>query len=63
VTFALAPTAPASGTVTMPFNVGTLTETTQSTPHTVTASFGNSCTKDGESFTVSDVKLDVIRVP
>jgi hypothetical protein len=62
-TFAIAPTAPASGTVTMPFNVGTLTESTQATPHTVTAAFGNSCTKDGESFTVSDVKLDVIRVP
>jgi len=62
-TFALAPTAPASGTVTMPFNVGTLTETAQATPHTVTASFGNSCTKAGENFTVSNVKLDVIRVP
>jgi hypothetical protein len=62
-TFAVAPNAPASGTVTMPFNVGTLTEASQATPHTVTASFGNSCTKDGENYTVSDVKLDVIRVP
>ena len=62
-TFAVAPTAPASGTVTVPFNVGTLTESGQATPHTVTAALGNSCTKDGENFTVSDVKLDVIRVP
>jgi hypothetical protein len=62
-TFAVAPTAPASGTVTLPFNVGTLTESSQATPHTVTASLANSCTKDGENFTVSDVKLDVIRVP
>ena len=63
VTFAAAPTAPASGTVTLPFNVGTLTEPGQATGHTVTTSFANSCTKDGESYTVSDVKLDVIRVP
>jgi hypothetical protein len=62
-TFAIAPTAPASGTVTMPFNVGTVTESAQAAPHTVTAALGNSCTKDGENFTVSDVKLDVIRVP
>jgi hypothetical protein len=62
-TFAVAPTAPASGTVTVPFVVGTLTEPAQATPHTVTASFGNSCTKDGETYTVTDVKLDVIRVP
>jgi hypothetical protein len=62
-TFAAAPTTPASGTVTMPFVVGTLTEPSQATAHTVTASFRNSCTKDGEDFAVSDVKLDVIRVP
>jgi hypothetical protein len=62
-TFATAPNAPASGTVTMPFVVGTLSEASQSTPHTVTASFGNSCTKSGESFTVTGVNLDVIRVP
>ena len=62
-TFAAAPTAPASGTLTIPFTVGTLGEPGQDTPHTMTASFGNSCTKSGESFTVSNVKLDVIRVP
>jgi hypothetical protein len=62
-TFAVGPTVPASTTVTVPFVVGTLAEPAQATPHTVTTSFGNSCTKNGESFTVSDVKLDVIRVP
>jgi hypothetical protein len=62
-TFATAPTAPASGTLTMPFVVGTLADAAQSTPHTVTASFGNSCTKSGENYTVTNVSLDVIRVP
>jgi hypothetical protein len=62
-TFASAPTAPASGTLTIPFNVGTLAEPAQSASHTVTTSFGNSCTKAGENYTVSDVKLDVVRVP
>jgi hypothetical protein len=61
--YAAAPTAPASGTVTMPFVVGTVMEAPQATPHTLTLAFGNSCTKDGESFTVSDVKIDVVRVP
>ena len=62
-TFAIGPTAPASGTVTVPFVVGTLSEASQAASHTVTAAFSNSCTKDGENFTVSNVKLDVIRVP
>jgi hypothetical protein len=62
-TFAAAATAPASGTATIPFNVGTLTEPAQSTSHTLTASFGNSCTKAGENYTVTDVKLDIVRVP
>jgi hypothetical protein len=62
-TFALAPTAPASQSVTIPLNVGTLTDPGQSVQHTLTASLGNSCTKDGESYTVSDVKLDVVRIP
>ena len=62
-TFAVAPTAPASGTVTMPFVVGTLTEPGQSAPHTLTSAFGNSCTKSGESYTVTDVKADIIRIP
>jgi hypothetical protein len=62
-TFAVAPTTPASGSVTIPFNVGTLAEPGQAAAHTLTASFANSCTKDGESYTVNDVKLDVVRVP
>jgi hypothetical protein len=62
-TFAAAPTAPASGTVTIPFNVGTLIEPGQSASHTVTAAFANSCTKDGENFTINNVKLDVVKVP
>jgi hypothetical protein len=62
-TFASAPTAPASGTATIPFNVGTLTEPGQSKAHTITASFGNSCTKAGESYTVTGLKLDIVRVP
>jgi hypothetical protein len=62
-TFAAAATAPASGTLTVPFNVGTLTEPGQSAAHTVTASFGNSCTKAGENYTVTGVKLDIVRVP
>jgi hypothetical protein len=62
-TFALGATAPASQSVTIPLNVGTLTDPGQSVQHTVTASFGNSCTKDGESYTISDVKLDIVRVP
>jgi hypothetical protein len=61
--FATAPTAPAGSTVTIPFVIGTLSESGQSAQHTVTTSFGNSCTKDGEDFTVKDVKLDVVRVP
>jgi hypothetical protein len=62
-TFATAPTAPASGTVTVPFNVGTLTDPGQSVAHTVTTSFGNSCTGSGENYTVTGVKLDVVRIP
>jgi hypothetical protein len=60
-TFAVAPTAPASSTVTVPLVVGTLTEPDDNTQHTVTAAFANSCTKSGEDYTVSDVKLDVLK--
>jgi hypothetical protein len=62
-TFAAAPTAPASGTATLPFNVGTLTDPGQSASHTITASFGNSCTKAGETYTVTGVRLDIVRIP
>jgi hypothetical protein len=60
-TFGVAPTAPASSTVTVPVLVGTLTEPGNDTQHTVTAAFANSCTKSGEDYTVNDVKLDVIK--
>ena len=61
--FALAPAAPAGSTVTVPFAVGTLSDPGQQAAHTVTASFANSCTKSGENYNVSNVKLDVVRVP
>jgi hypothetical protein len=60
-TFALAPSAPASSTVTVPVVVAGVMEPTASASHTVTASLANSCTKAGEDFTVSNVKLDVVR--
>jgi hypothetical protein len=59
----LGPTVPASTTLTVPIAVGTVIEPTAATPHRLTASFANSCTKAGEDFGVSDVRLDIIRVP
>lgn len=61
-TFASAPTVPASGTVTMPLVVGTLSEPNSDTPHTLTAQFASSCTKSGEDYTVTGAKLDVINI-
>jgi hypothetical protein len=60
-TFAVAPTAPASSTVTVPLAVGTLTEPDADAQHTLTASFGNSCTNSGADYTVSGAKLDVVK--
>jgi hypothetical protein len=60
-TFALAPTAPASSTVTVPIAVAGVMEPTASTSHTITAALGNSCTRSGEDFTVTNVKLDVVK--
>jgi hypothetical protein len=60
-TFALAPTAPASSTVTIPVAVAGIMEPGASTSHTVSAALANSCTKSGEDFTVSNVKLDVVK--
>jgi hypothetical protein len=59
-TFAAAPVPPASGTVTMPFIIGTLSEPSKDTQHKLTAKFGNSCTKNGENYTIKDVKVDVL---
>jgi hypothetical protein len=60
VAFAAAPTDPASKTITMPFVVGTLSEPGKDIHHTLSAKFGSSCTKDGEDYTVTDVKVDVL---
>jgi hypothetical protein len=60
-TFALAPTAPASATVTVPVVVAGIMEPTASISHTISAALANSCTKSGEDFTVTDVKLDVVK--
>ena len=58
--FAIAPTAPASTTQTIPLVVSELMEPGADMHHTITASLANSCTKSGEDFTVSNVKLDVL---
>ena len=62
-TFAPVVNAPGSGatTLTIPFAVGTLGEPDRDTPHTLTAKFGNSCTKDGEDFTIKAVQVDVLK--
>jgi hypothetical protein len=59
-TFGVAPYAPASTTMTVPIAVGSLMEPGASAPHQITASLANSCTKDGEDFTVTGAKLDVL---
>src|SRR5438105_3749973 len=58
---AAAPTSPASSKLTVPFVVGTLTEPGRSTQHKLSARFGVSCTKDGEDYTLEDVKVDVLK--
>jgi alkyl sulfatase BDS1-like metallo-beta-lactamase superfamily hydrolase len=60
-TFALAPSTPASTTMTVPVAVAGLMEPTASTSHTLSAALANSCTKSGEDFTVTNVKLDVVK--
>ncbi|HEV7640823.1 MAG TPA: hypothetical protein VGO39_08160 [Gaiellaceae bacterium] len=60
-TFAIAPTAPASSTVTMPIAVAGIMEPGASASHSVTAALANSCTKSGEDYTVTGVKLDVVK--
>ena len=60
-TFALAPSTPASSTVTMPFNVTSVMEPASAAAHHITASLANSCTKAGEDYSVGDVKLDVVK--
>jgi hypothetical protein len=60
-TFGVPPQTPPSTAVTVPLNVGTLTDTGSSTQHHITAALANSCTKAGEDFAVSQVKLDVLK--
>ncbi|MCW2963292.1 MAG: collagen-like protein [Actinomycetia bacterium] len=60
-TFALAPTTPASTSVTLPIAVAGIMEPGASTSRTVSAALANNCTKSGEDFTVSNVKLDVVK--
>jgi hypothetical protein len=60
-TFAIAPTAPASSTVTVPVVVAGIMEPGSSSSHTATASLANTCTKSGEDYTVTNVKLDVVK--
>jgi hypothetical protein len=60
-TFGVPPQIPASTSVTVPLLVGTLTEPASGAAHRITAAMSNSCTKDGEDFTVNDVKLDVLK--
>jgi hypothetical protein len=59
-TFGLAPTSPASTTVTVPFVVSELEDPGASAQHAITAQLANTCTKAGEDYTVSNVKLDVV---
>jgi hypothetical protein len=59
-TFGLAPTSPASTTVTVPFVVSEVEDPGASAQHSVTAQLANTCTKSGEDYTVSNVKLDVV---
>jgi hypothetical protein len=59
-TFALAPTSPASTTVTIPAVVSDLMEPGGTAQHQLTAKLANTCTKSGEDYTVSNVKIDVV---
>jgi hypothetical protein len=59
-TFAVAPTAPPNATITVPVVVGSVMEPGSSLQHQLSASLANSCTKDGENFTVTGLKLDVL---
>jgi hypothetical protein len=60
-TFGVPPQVPASTSVTVPLNVGTLSEPGSSTRHHMTAALANSCTRAGEDFTVTALKLDVLK--
>jgi hypothetical protein len=60
-TFAAVPSVPASSTITVPLVVGTLSEPDADGQHTLTAKLANSCTKDGEDYSVTGLKIDTIK--
>jgi hypothetical protein len=60
-TFASVPGPPTSGTVTVPFLIGTLSEPGKNTDHKLTAKFTDTCSKAGEDYKVDDVKIDVVK--
>jgi hypothetical protein len=60
-TFAAIPSTPASSTVTVPLLVGTLSEPDADAQHTLTAQLANSCTKGGEDYSVTGLKIDTIK--
>jgi hypothetical protein len=60
-TFAVAPSLPASSTVTVPFLVGTMAEPDNDQQHTATAQFASTCSKSGEDYTINALKLDVVK--
>jgi len=60
-TFASVPGPPTSGTVTVPFLIGTLSEPGQNTDHKLTAKFTDTCSKAGEDYKIDDVKIDVLK--
>jgi hypothetical protein len=62
LTFAAAPTVPASTTLTIPLVVGTLAEPNGGTSHTLTASLANSCTKSGEDYSINGVSVDAVKI-
>jgi hypothetical protein len=60
-TFASIPGPPTSGTVTLPFLIGTLSEPGKDADHKLTAKFTDTCTKAGEDYKIEDVKIDVLK--
>ena len=60
-TFGVPPNTPPSSSVTVPLLVGTLTEPDADAQHQLTAALSNNCTRDGEDFKVTDLKLDVLK--
>jgi hypothetical protein len=60
-TIGVASYIPANTTIKVPIAVGEVMEPGSNAAHTLSASFINSCTKDGEDFAISDAKFDVLK--